>query len=70
MRSHSRHSLEVFAEKGRVGKVQVIGYLGNVFVGMLQFHLDAGRNGFVYPFLGRFATNFLHQGAHITGRQE
>ena len=61
----SGESPEVFAEERGVGKVHVVGNLGDGFVGVFQFDLDAQDEGAVNPLLGCDVAGLADDGAQI-----
>ena len=57
----------VLAKEGQVGKVQFVGYLFDVFLGLLQQILDVLDYVMVDNLGGRLAADFLAYGGQVFG---
>lgn len=62
------HALKVLAEKGGIGEVHLVGYLGCTLVGVAQLYLYARDDGIVNPLLGGLAADLFHQCAQESRR--
>ena len=63
------HALEELGEERGIGEIKLITDAGNGLVAVLEFNLDAGDQGIVYPLLGTLAAHLANDGAHVTWRE-
>ena len=64
--SHACFALEVLAEKGRIGEVEVFGDLVHGLVGVHQVHLDSDDERLVNPSFGGETASLTDDGTEVT----
>ncbi len=63
------HALEELGKERLIGKIHVIGDLGDGFVAVLEVYLDAGDQSIVNPLLGALAAHPGDDGAQVSWRE-
>ena len=65
---HAGYTFEKLTEKARIGEIQILCYLCNRNILILQHYLCIGNQRTVNPFLDRNATRLLYHYPEITRR--